>query len=208
MTAVDRSLIGNYSRFHTDGTYGFGGRHYPWLVPQILALQPSSLLDYGAGRSQISLRLGERAGIARVSRFEPAVPELSKLPTEPFDVVMSLDVLEHIPDEELDAVLFEMAALGRHQIHIIDIRPAQAVLADGRNAHVSLHSGEWWEARMRRHMPAIRLVPCSRPNRVALRTWPEELPAWRRWVIERSERLQMSIAKRRSDAGAQVSSNG
>jgi hypothetical protein len=109
-------------------------------------------------------------------------------------------VLEHIPDEELDAVLAEMAAFGHHQIHIIDIHPAKAILADGRNAHVSLHSGEWWEERMQRHMPAIRLVPCSRPNRVCLRTWSTELPAWRRWLIERTERLQLSIAKRLSRA--------
>jgi hypothetical protein len=134
--------------------------------------------------------------IPRVARFEPAVTELAQRPEGIFDVVMSLDVLEHIPEEELDAVLSEMAALGRHQIHIIDIKPAKAVLADGRNAHVSLHSGDWWEERMRRFMPSIQMVECSRPNRVALRTWTEELPAWRRWLIERSEVLRLSVEKR------------
>lgn len=196
MTDIDRSLIADYQRFHSDGTYGLGGKHLPWLLPQLLALRPASLLDYGAGRSEIALRLGEKARIRRVARFEPAVSELQRRPAETFDVVMSLDVLEHIPDEELDAVLAEMAALGRHQLHIIDIRPAKAILADGRNAHVSLHSGEWWETRMQRHMPQIRRVACSRPDRVALRSWPQELPAWRRWFIERREKLLLSIRKR------------
>lgn len=196
MPQIQRRLLAEYERFHTDGTYGTGGRHLPWLLPQLLALRPQSLLDYGAGRSKIALRLARKARIGIVDRFEPAVAELATKPNAVFDVVMSLDVLEHVPEDEIDNVLSEIASLGRDQIHIIDIHPAKTILADGRNAHVSLHDGQWWENRMRRHMPSIRIVACSRPNRVALRTWHQELPTSQRWIIERRENLFLSIEKR------------
>jgi hypothetical protein len=193
---LERSLIRDYEYFHSSNIYGFGGRHLPFLLPHILALRPHSLIDYGAGRSDIAYRLGAKAQIERIACFDPAVPARAALPARTFDLLISLDVLEHIPEEEMDTVLAEMAGLARHMLLVIDIAPATAVLSDGRNAHVSLHDEAWWQARLARFVPAIRPVPIRRRNRVAFKSWDAALPPWRHAWIERREAFLLWGRKR------------
>ena len=195
---LQRGLIENYEHFHSANIYGLGGRHLPFLLPHIMALDPSSLVDYGAGRSDIARRLARKAHIERVVAFDPAVPDIAERPQETFDVLMSLDVLEHIPEEEMDAVLAEMAEMAEHAIHVIDIRLADATLSDGRNAHVSLHDEAWWHARLARFTPAVRPVPIRHPGRVAFKTWDAKLPAWRHHLLERRESLLLWATRRLS----------
>lgn len=184
---VERSLIENYEGFHSSGVYGFGGRHFAFLLPHLMALRPDSLVDYGAGRSDMAQRLGRRLRAGRVAVFDPGVPAIAQKPEGRFDVLLSVDVLEHIPEAEMDAVLSEMAGMADHWIHVIDTRPATAILADGRNAHVSQHDEGWWRERLARFMPAIRPVPIREPGRVAFKTWDAELPALRHALVERRE---------------------
>jgi hypothetical protein len=56
---MERSLISEYSYLHSSELYGTGGQHFPHILAHVLALRPTSLLDYGAGRSDIALRLAE-----------------------------------------------------------------------------------------------------------------------------------------------------
>jgi hypothetical protein len=182
--AVKRKHINDYHEFHAKKIYGTGGKDFPSVLPQILALSPNSIIDYGAGRSDISLWLGKSAGAARAERFDPAVPGIDKIPEGRFDVVTSFDVLEHIPEDELDSVLSEMAAVGRDALLVIDIAPAKAILSDGRNAHVTLHDEAWWHERLAKYFPTIRPFKIRRPHRVAFRTWEKEFPAWQRNLIE------------------------
>ena len=186
---MERRLIAEYERFHSAEIYGTGGRHYPYILPHILALRPDSLVDYGAGRSDIALRLARKAKIRRAARFDPAVPAVAQKPEDDFDLLISLDVLEHIPREEMDAVLAEMASMARHVLHVIDTKPAKAILSDGRNAHVSIHTEAEWHALLARHWPDIRAIPHGARSRVAFKTWNEALPGWRHRLIEYRERL-------------------
>ena len=58
---------------------------------------------------------------------------------------MSLDVLEHIEPECLDAVLDHMARLTQKAILLtVTTIPAAKNLADGRNAHLIVEPPEWW----------------------------------------------------------------
>ena len=60
--------------------------------------------------------VGARARIPDVAVFDPAVPERAVRPERVFDLLINVDVLEHVPDEEIDAVVAEMADLDRgHQ---------------------------------------------------------------------------------------------
>jgi hypothetical protein len=191
---VERSLIADYEYFHSAEIYGTGGRHFAFILPHILALKPGSLIDYGAGRSDIALRVGRKAGIKdKVARFDPAVPAVAQKPEGRFDLLISLDVLEHIPEKELDTVLDEMASMANHALHVIDIRPAKTILSDGRNAHVSLHDVAWWQARLAQHLPNVRHIPHH--NRAVFKTWDAALPAWRHSLIEQRERLFRLIDK-------------
>jgi hypothetical protein len=94
--------------------------------------------------------------------------------------------------------LNEMANIGRNFLHIIDTRPAMAVLSDGRNAHVSQHDESWWHERLKKFMPTIRPVPIRHTGRVAFKSWDEELPAFRHQLIETREALRLWATRRLS----------
>ncbi len=153
---MKRKDLADYQHFHSAAIYGTGGKHFPYVLPHILSIKADSLIDYGAGRSEIAVWIAKKAGMKRVARFDPAVPGIDKIPEEKFDIVTSFDVLEHIPEEELDDVLREMSSVGKHALFVIDIAPAKAILSDGRNAHVCLHEEAWWQQRLIQFFPDIR----------------------------------------------------
>ncbi len=175
---MERRLIGEYAAIHSRTRYGAtGDKVLPYLLPHALALRPASLVDYGCGQSRLADILAAKAGIATVRRYDPAIPDLAEPPAEPFDLLINVDVLEHVPDDELDAVMAEMAAMARHALIVIDTRPAKLILSDGRNAHVSLHDGPTWAKRLARHWPAVKPIPILRKGRVAFKTFDAGLPA-------------------------------
>lgn len=195
---MNRQHLSDYEHFHSSEIYGTGGKCFPDTLPHIMALSPKSLIDYGAGRSKIAYWLGREANMEHVACFDPAVPEISQIPEEKFDVVVSFDVLEHIPEEEMDAVLSEMAKVATHALLIIDIAPAKATLSDGRNAHVSLHDESWWQDRLAQYFPSIRPFKINRPHRVAFKTWENDLPGWKQFFFEKKGRYFLKWSRFRS----------
>lgn len=172
------SLVSEYAGVHKAKRYGdTGWRSLPFILPHILALQPRSLVDFGAGQSDLAFRLAKQAGIASVCRYDPAIPELSSRPDFVSDVLVNVDVLEHIPEDELDAAIAEMARMAQHAIIVIDTAPARLKLSDGRNAHVSLHDEHTWEKRLKKSFPTIRPILIGRKNRVGFKTFEHKLDA-------------------------------
>lgn len=98
-----RKHISDYHQFHAKKVYGTGGKDYPSVLPHILALAPSSIIDYGAGRSEIALWLVKKAIASLVVQFDLTASNIYKIAEERFDVVPSFDVLEHIPVDMLYA---------------------------------------------------------------------------------------------------------
>jgi hypothetical protein len=193
---MERKDIEDYQKFHSSKMYGTGGKNFPYVLPHVIVRSPASIIDYGAGRSQIVHWLGEAVNAKRTVCFDPAVPGIDVLPDETFELVVSFDVLEHIPEEELDAVLAEMAKLSKDALLVIDTAPAKAILSDGRNAHVCLHEEAWWHKRLKAYFPTIRPFPIGRPHRAAFRTWKEEPNAlkrlWIEWRAKRERKWRLS----------------
>jgi hypothetical protein len=52
-----------------------------------------------------------------------------------------------------------MARMATHALHVIDTKAAQAVLSDGSNAHVSLHTGAEWQALLAEYTSYPAQVP-------------------------------------------------
>lgn len=172
------SLVSEYASVHKAKRYGdTGWRSLPFILPHLLALRPRSLVDFGCGQSDLGFRLARAARIASVHRYDPAIPEFSARPGAFSDVLVNVDVLEHIPDEELDAAIADMASLARHAVIVIDTAPARLKLSDGRNAHVSLHDEAAWEKRLKKSFPTIRPITIGRKSRVGFKTFDEQLPA-------------------------------
>lgn len=105
-------------------------------------MSPLSVLDYGCGKGELVSAL--RAKGVPAEGYDPGIPEFSDRPRRFFDLVCAFDVLEHVEEDRVKAVLEDMMSLGRRARALIDLGPAVAVLADGRNAHLTVKPAEWW----------------------------------------------------------------
>lgn len=109
-----------------------------------------TILDYGSGqgrawnRSKFRRRLREPA----VTLYDPAVRGIDRKPEGRFDGVICSDVLEHIGEEHLDAVIAELFGYATKWVWAsVCCRPAKKCFPDGRNLHVTVRPFEWWWAR-------------------------------------------------------------
>ena len=93
--------------------------------------------------------------------YDPALDAISASP-EPAELVVCIDVLEHVEPEHLDAVLDDLARVVQGLgFFSIASYAAQRVLADGRNAHLIQQPMEWWLPRLwtRFRTPAVNALP-------------------------------------------------
>ena len=165
-------LIAQYEKMHATSVYGDTSvKNIRFLRPEIKLLRPRSILDYGCGQSPLldELKLGYPVELIR---YDPAIPAYSRKPDKPADLLINVDVLEHIEERDLDAVIAEMALLARNAIVIIDTRPASAILPDGRNAHVTIRPHAWWRQRLSRHFRQLYPLATARRSRAGFKTWP------------------------------------
>ena len=76
--------------------------------------------------------------------FDPGVP-YEKPSHKNFDIVISIDVLEHIPVEDLSWVIEEIFDFSRKVVFLnVACYPADKILPNGKNAHVSIFHPLWW----------------------------------------------------------------
>jgi hypothetical protein len=114
--------------------------------------------------------LGLPADVA-LHRYDPAIPEFSTRPSTPVDLLVSIDVLEHIEEADLDRTLAEMRGCCRDAIIIVDTVPSKHTLPDGRNAHVTVRPHQWWAERIERHFGPLEPVTTPRRTRAGFKTW-------------------------------------
>ena len=112
-----------------------------------------TMLDYGCGRGDAYRsphKLHHQMGIQRrsVTLYDPSFPVHSKLPTGRYDIVLCSDVLEHVPEEDVDALIGELFAYAKKVVWAsVCCRPAKKVFPDGTNLHVTVRPYQWWESR-------------------------------------------------------------
>ena len=105
-----------------------------------------SILDFGCGKGELVDRLRQNGFSAY--GYDPAVAEYSVLPERRFDLVVCFDVLEHVEEEYVDAVVATIFSFSRRVLLDIALASASQVLSDGRNAHLTVRPAEWWLARL------------------------------------------------------------
>lgn len=104
------------------------------------------VLDYGCGRGTLKPALAPM----RCYEFDPGVIGKEQLP-KPAGIVACTDVAEHLEPDRLDGVLehiYKLAVQGAY--FVISCRPAREILADGRNAHLSIHEPDWWLKKLKK----------------------------------------------------------
>ena len=165
-----RELLALYARMHVEGETRLGippAQTFPGksLPPHIVPIKrlievtrAESILDYGARkgmqyRPQKIVLDGKHVadGIAEywdteVRCFDPGYAPYSILPREKFDGVISTDVLEHCPEEDLPWILDEILGYANAFIYLnVACFPASKTLPSGENAHITVHPPEWWQ---------------------------------------------------------------
>lgn len=129
---------------HQEGLFGVSGYKWAptvsWLIRRYGILH---VLDYGAGQQTLKKALENLKDI-HVECYDPAIPELSKLPI-PADLLTCTDVLEHIEPDYIDDVLNHIQSLtSKLVLLVIPTGPASKFLPDGRNAHLIQKPLQWW----------------------------------------------------------------
>lgn len=129
-------------------------------VNEIAALvketNPSNLLDYGCGKGYqyLARRLHEKWGGLLPICYDIGVRQLAEKPIGKFDGVINTDVLEHIEEKDLPAIIDEIIGYVSDRVDkpsfiylCIACMPSKKnPLPDGRNAHVTIKHPDWWIA--------------------------------------------------------------
>lgn len=144
-----------------------------------------TILDYGAGKgAQYTIRDFSVPGIGVVpsleeglgvtfTPYDPAWPAYEKLPDGPFDATVATDVLEYVPEVDIDWVLDEMFSRARKLVfvHSSTVMSTKKRPADMERPDRSL---KWWLRSMQRagmRHPGIDWVAEIRVDRLPPQAW-------------------------------------
>jgi hypothetical protein len=143
---VNQENIEQYRQIHATKKYGDSSTpDVPDLAAILRPLRPKSLIDYGAGQSDTALWLGRALEMDLVTLYDPAVKGRDHFPQLlTYDVAICIDVMEHIPEEDVNEVLKIIREFTPYVVFIIHMFPAVEILPNGQNAHCTLHDVDWW----------------------------------------------------------------
>jgi Glycosyltransferase GT-D fold len=122
-----------------------GHKHADAVRAYAAKVGADTTLDYGCGEQTLAVALKP---FMRVLGYDPAIDGRDAAP-KPCDLVVALDVLEHVEPERLDAVLDHIwKCAAKAAFLVISTRPANTILPSGRNAHLIVEDGDWWNGRV------------------------------------------------------------
>lgn len=169
MTLITSAYAAEQKRLHaSDAAYGSRGYYWAYLVAGIAAVEGCrSILDYGCGKGTMGHTL--RGAGLDVREYDPGVAGRETQP-EPADLVVSVDVLEHVEPDSVEDVLEHLARLCRRQMFVaISTIPSKRQLSDGRNTHLVVREGDWWRQMFEANGFEVRRVwRTGQPEWVAL----------------------------------------
>lgn len=189
-------LIDSYAEIHASQVYGNTSlKNLRLIRPEIQLLRPQSIVDYGCGQSALLDRLNLGYPVARY-RYDPAIPAFAEKPGVEADLLINIDVLEHIEESDLDDVLSDMRGMCRDALIIVDTAPAKGVLPDGRNLHVTLRPHDWWRERIAQHFGPLYPVRTLRRARAGFKTWKRSSKQTLQYHLMRAREDARYYAKR------------
>jgi len=138
----------------------YDGKSTIWFVEIIKNIieinNCKNLLDYGSGKGHFYKNkftfnnknypgFEKYWGINEYFLYDPSYKENSKLPAKTYDCSICVDVLEHIPIQDLSWVIKEIMHFTNKIVFFnIACFPASAVLHNGENAHITVKDPLWW----------------------------------------------------------------
>jgi hypothetical protein len=114
-----------------------------------------TLLDYGCGRADAyrsPFKVWDAWGLkwSNVALYDPAFERYERLPDRRFDMVLCSDVLEHVPEEDVERFIVDLFDHAKVLVWAsVCCRPAKKTFPQtGENLHVTVKSFEWWREKL------------------------------------------------------------
>ena len=164
--------IEQYKIVHTtQPNYGRSGGWMAHRLRQYVDPSITSILDYGCGSSTLLDDIGCQD--TEKVRYDPGVQRYSIKPKGKFDLIFCTDVLEHVPEEGLDAILTEIKQLSATGMVVFTIspKPAAQILPNGQNAHCTIHPPEWWKDKLEEYFDVVMLESTGQSFNFLARTF-------------------------------------
>lgn len=120
-----------------------GARYTDRIIAHINKYKPESILDFGCGKGKLLNSL--KTHCIDIDEYDPAIIGKDKISKYQYDLIITTDVLEHLYEDEIQAICNEFMALSpQTMFHVICTRIAGNLLPDGSNAHKTVKNIEWW----------------------------------------------------------------
>lgn len=131
-------------KLHQNPVYGILGRRHKEVVLKLAeSLKTRSIMDYGCGKGTLGSSLP-----FPIWEYDPAVYGKDRVP-RPADLVLCLDVLQHVEPEMLNNVLGDLNRCSKVCVFaVIGVGSSDKELPDGRNAHLIQEGKDWWEKKL------------------------------------------------------------
>jgi 2-polyprenyl-3-methyl-5-hydroxy-6-metoxy-1,4-benzoquinol methylase len=139
---------------------GYGGVNSVAYGSDVLAIieeeNAQEVLDYGAGKGHLGEYLFRNGFKGVYIPYDPGIAYWSETP-KPCEMVVCMDVLEHIEPDLLDNVLADLQRVTiKSGVFSVHSRPAKKSLPDGRNAHLTIEPPQWWQAKIAKHFTIVQ----------------------------------------------------
>lgn len=149
-----------YKQMHQEPIFkGYSLRKFiPHISSLVVNSNITSVLDFGCGKAEcwIKYNLKDQLGISKLGLYDPGVDKFSILPNIKYDLVVCIDVLEHVPENLLDTVFDQIFSVtGKVFFCNISTRLAGKTLPNGDNAHATVKPKEWWLEKMKKYNKLI-----------------------------------------------------
>ena len=131
------------------------------LIKEIITKNKiNTMLDYGCGKGFFYKNPSNQNGLEITSLknywgididlYDPCFEENSNLDeNKSYDLVVCIDVLEHIPTNDINWVLEKLLTKAKKYLFInVACHPAIALLPNGNNAHVNVQPPKWWHEKI------------------------------------------------------------
>ena len=151
----------NLYKIHHDQHKGYGNSLTDTRVEEIAELinrtSSKTLLDFGCGKGiRYKDKSVEKKFGIMPTLYDPAIEKFNTLPSTNFDGIFSTDVMEHIPEDEIDEILSYKFEHANKFVYIgICVIPAVTHLSTGENAHCTVKPFDWWLEKIKSHNPKM-----------------------------------------------------
>jgi len=137
-------LLAQYRTLHSESHYGDSGNLYlDYITPIVKELDPKRILDFGCGRCDLSAHY-YKDGERDIQKYDPAIGPFKRMPKGKFDLVLCVDVMEHILIGDVKRIFNEIQQKSDKVIFVIHLKKARAILPNKQNAHVTILTDTEW----------------------------------------------------------------